>query len=106
LWGHELRWARTNFTLAPAGYFFSFLMYALPFALVYALAVRSTLALALFLLVAALRFGLHAIARTTFGNGQRDEPWLVPLRDLLSLSVWAASLVTRTVQWRGARHRM
>ncbi len=30
LWSHELRWARTNFALAPAGYAFSFLIYALP----------------------------------------------------------------------------
>ncbi len=35
LWSHEVRWARTNLVLAPAGYAFSFLMYALPSALLY-----------------------------------------------------------------------
>jgi ceramide glucosyltransferase len=106
LWEHELRWARTNFTMAPAGYVFSFLMYAMPFAALYALAARSAAAAALLLLVAALRYALHYAARATFANARRDEPWLVPLRDLFSLGVWGASLVTRTVSWRGARHRM
>lgn len=35
LWAHELRWARTEFEVAQAGYAFSFLIYALPMALIY-----------------------------------------------------------------------
>ncbi|HTA38080.1 MAG TPA: glycosyltransferase, partial [Candidatus Acidoferrales bacterium] len=106
LWQREVRWARTNFRLATAGHVFSFLMYALPFAVLYAVVAHDALAYGLLLLVAALRFSLHETARKTFGNGRRDEPWLIPPRDLFSLAVWAASLVTRTVSWRGARHRM
>jgi ceramide glucosyltransferase len=106
LWHREVRWARTNFRLATAGHIFSFLMYALPFAFVYAVLARDALAYGLLLLVAALRLSLHEAARKTLGNSRRDEPWLIPLRDLFSLAVWAASLVTRTVRWRGARHRM
>jgi ceramide glucosyltransferase len=106
LWAHELRWSRTNFRLTPAGHVFSFLMYTLPFAVAYALIARTPLALGLLVLVAALRLGVHVCARSMFGNTQRDEQWLIPLRDLISLAVWAASLVTRNVRWRGNRHRM
>ena len=106
LWHREVRWARTNFRLAPAGHIFSFLMYALPFAFLYAVLAHDALAYGLLLLVGALRLSLHEAARAAFGNGRRDEPWLIPPRDLFSLAVWAASLVTRTVKWRGAHHRM
>ncbi len=106
LWLREVRWARTNFTLAPVGHVFSFLMYALPLAFAYAVLAHDPLAYGVLLLVAALRLRLHEMARNAFGNGRRDEPWLIPPRDLFSLAVWAASLVTRTVRWRGARHRM
>lgn len=106
LWNREVRWARTNFKLAPAGHVFSFLMYALPFAFVYAMLAHDAVAYGLLVLVAALRLSLHAAARAAFGNGRRDEPWLVPPRDLFSVAVWAASLVIRTVRWRGAHHRM
>jgi ceramide glucosyltransferase len=106
LWLREVRWARTNFRLAPAGHIFSFLMYGLPFAAVYAVLAHDAVAYALLLVVAALRLSLHEMARAAFGNGRRDEPWLIPARDLFSLVIWGASLVTRSVQWRGERHRM
>jgi ceramide glucosyltransferase len=106
LWHRELRWARTNFHLAPAGHVFSFLMYALPFAVIYAILAHTPVAVALLILVTVLRFGLHEVARSAFADARREEPWLIPLRDVLSLAVWAASLVTRNVRWRGARHRM
>lgn len=106
LWQREVRWARTNFRLAPAGHIFSFLMYALPFAFAYAVLAHDALAYGLLLLVAALRLSLHETARNAFGSGRPDEPWLIPARDLFSVAVWAASLFTRTVRWRGARHRM
>jgi ceramide glucosyltransferase len=106
LWTREVRWARTNFKLAPAGHIFSFLMYALPFAFIYAAIAQNAIAYGLLLLVAALRLALHETARATLGNGRKDDALLVPARDLFSLAVWAASLVTKTVNWRGARYRM
>jgi ceramide glucosyltransferase len=106
LWHREVRWARTNFRITPVAHVFSVVMYALPLAFLYAVLAHDALAYAVLLLVAALRLSLHEAARTAFGNGRRDEPWLIPSRDLFSLAVWAASLVTRTVRWRGARHRM
>ncbi len=65
LWSHELRWARTNLALAPTGYAFSFLMYALPLALLY-VAVSRNLAwgLPLLAVVLLLRLRLHYLARS------------------------------------------
>jgi ceramide glucosyltransferase len=103
LWSHELRWARTNFGLAPAGYAFSFLMYALPFALLY-LGVSRNLALGLPLLgvVIALRLLLHYLSRTALSVTRATDFWLIPFRDFLSLAVWVVSLFGRRVSWRGA----
>jgi hypothetical protein len=106
LWPHELRWSRTNFRLTPVAHLFTFLMYAMPFAILYAILAHTPLAIGLLLLVAALRYGIHVQSREIFEKAQRDQPWLIPLRDCLSLAVWAAGLVTRTVNWRGSNHRM
>src|SRR5579862_2269732 len=103
LWSHELRWARTNFALAPAGYAFSFLMYALPFAILY-LAVSANLALGLPLLavVLGLRLLLHYLAREALRVTRAADVLLIPLRDFLSLAVWFVSLFGKRVTWRGA----
>jgi ceramide glucosyltransferase len=106
LWPHELRWARTNLALAPAGYAFSFLIYALPFALMY-LAVSRNLAwgLPLLALVLLLRFSLHYLARSALGVARPDDALLIPLRDFLSLAVWCASFFSSTVRWRTRTYR-
>ncbi|HEY1867433.1 MAG TPA: bacteriohopanetetrol glucosamine biosynthesis glycosyltransferase HpnI [Candidatus Cybelea sp.] len=103
LWSHELRWARTNFALAPAGYAFSFLMYALPFAILY-LAASENFAWGVPLVasVVALRLLEHYLARTALNVHRAADVWLIPLRDILSLAVWFVSLFGRRVQWRGA----
>jgi ceramide glucosyltransferase len=103
LWSHELRWARTNFALAPAGYAFSFLMYALPFAILY-VAVSGNLALGLPLLaiVLGLRVLLHYLAREALNVRRATDVLLIPLRDFLSLAVWFVSLFGKRVKWRGA----
>jgi ceramide glucosyltransferase len=104
LWAHELRWARTNFALAPVGYAFSFLMYALPFALLYLAVSRNLLwGLPLLAVVAGLRVAVHYMARTALRVTRRDDVWLVPLRDFMSLAVWFASLFGRHVIWRDKR---
>ena len=101
LWLHELRWARTNLALAPAGYLFSFLTYALPFALLY-LAVSRNLAwgIPLLVVVAALRVAVHCLARTALRVRRSGDLALVVPRDFLSLAEWVASLLGRAVRWR------
>ncbi len=104
LWSHELRWARTNFSLAPAGYVFSAVMYAFPIALLYEAIVRNVAGALLLTAIAALRLALHYAARRGFGSGAPDRPWLFPIRDAFSLMVWAASLAGRRVRWRGGTY--
>ncbi len=105
LWSQELRWGRTHFALAPGGYAFSFLMYALPLALFY-LAVSRNLSVGVPLLAAvlALRLALHYLARAALRVAAPDDAALIPLRDFLSLAVWAVSLVGRAVTWRGRQY--
>jgi ceramide glucosyltransferase len=101
LWSHERRWARTNLTLAPAGYIFSFVMYAPPLALLYLILSQNlTWGIPLLAIAVALRFTLHYAARHAFAITHPAAPWLIPLRDCLSLAEWAASLFNRTVHWR------
>jgi ceramide glucosyltransferase len=101
LCSHELRWARTNFALAPAGYSFSFLIYALPLTLIY-LTVSRNLAwgVPLLAVVAALRLSLHYLARRALRVSRRADLKLIPVRDFLSLGIWFASLFGRKVRWR------
>ncbi len=101
LWLHELRWARTNLALAPAGYLFSFVTYALPFALLYLAASRNLAwGLSLLAVVAALRVAVHYLARWALRIRRPDDVWLIPARDFLSLAEWIASLLGRAVRWR------
>lgn len=105
LWSHELRWGRTNFALAPAGYAFSFLTYGLPLALIYFAVSRNVaLGLPLLTVVLGLRVTLHYLARWALKVSRRDDLVLVPLRDFLSLGTWAVSLAGRAVSWRGKRY--
>jgi ceramide glucosyltransferase len=102
LWEHELRWARTNFALAPVGYAFSFLTYALPLAVIYLAASRNLAwGVPLAAIVLLLRIALHFLARAALGVSRPNDLWLVPVRDFLSFAVWLASLFGRSVTWRG-----
>jgi ceramide glucosyltransferase len=101
LWLHELRWARTNLALAPAGYLFSFVTYALPFALIY-LAASRNLAWGIPLLagVVGLRLAVHYLARWALCVRRTGDLALIAPRDFLSLAEWVASLLGRAVRWR------
>jgi ceramide glucosyltransferase len=107
LLSHELRWARTQLSLAPAGHCFSFLMYGLPLALIY-FAVSRNIAWGLPVVTIAifLRLLLHVLARGALDAEGPDDLWLIPFRDFLSLGVWAVSLLGRTVLWRDRRYRV
>jgi ceramide glucosyltransferase len=101
LWSRELRWARTDFELAKGGYLFSFLIYALPLALIYLAVSRNLLwGLPLLAIVCALRYAVHRLARKALDITGPDDVALVPLRDFWSLCLWAASLVVPRRRFR------
>ena len=104
LFRHELRWARTVRSVQPLGYTFSFLTNAIPLALI--LVLVSGLAPAAWAVLAfavGLRVTLHNVVRTSIGIRGAAMPWLVPVRDILSFTVWAGSFFGRDVHWREQR---
>ncbi|MFN2461120.1 MAG: bacteriohopanetetrol glucosamine biosynthesis glycosyltransferase HpnI [Candidatus Velthaea sp.] len=100
---HELRWARTNRMLRPAGYALLFLTYPIPLAVLYAAVSRRPHAAAVLAAAFALRFALARAARRTFGVRGARAAWLVPVRDVLGLALWAGAYATRDVRWRAER---
>jgi ceramide glucosyltransferase len=106
LWEHELRWARTMRAARPWGYSFSFITFALPLAIAYALVSPGIMSVALLGLSAVLRLALHYATRSAFRIRCADSALLIPLRDALSLAVWATHFFGRHVRWRGASYRV
>ena len=101
LWSHELRWARTSRAARPWGYMGYFITFVWPPALVYLLVAGSTtLGLAILGAAVALRVASHYASRAGLRARGRDSLWLVPLRDVMGLAVWACSFFGRGVRWR------
>lgn len=97
---HELRWLRTIRALRPLGYGFSFVTFGVPVAALGAvLAGGAGPTIAMLAVTAIARILLHLSVRKTAGSPMLQLA-VLPLRDLLSLSLWAWSFVTRGVQWR------
>lgn len=98
---HELRWARTIFTVDPVGYIASGFTHALPLALIGA-ALRGFDALGLAAILGALACRLFLKYRLTreFDLPNPDYALLVA-RDILSFIVYFASFWSTRVSWRG-----
>ena len=106
LWRQEMRWARTIRAVDPAGYAGQLLTFPVPLALLGMLPGGPTAAAigvtgAALLVRAAQKYRIDAASGTTSG-----PLWLLPLRDTISLAVWAGCYFVRSVDWRGARHRL
>jgi ceramide glucosyltransferase len=98
---HELRWARTIFTVDPIGYIGSGFTHALPLALLGA-ALRGFDAPGLAAIVGALACRLFLKYRLTreFDLPNPDYALLVA-RDFLSFILYFASFWSTRVSWRG-----
>jgi len=109
LWQHELRWARTIWSIDPIGYAGSMITYAFPWALIATLlaAASDLFAPALGITFAALacRMALLRAVEREYGLPPQDY-WLVPVRDLLSFAVFVCSFLGREVSWKGHRYRL
>jgi ceramide glucosyltransferase len=104
LLAHELRWARVVRSVRPLGWTFSGLTHALPLALAYCIASTfSPVSTVMLGLALSLRIAVHTLVPSCLGVPARRAPWLIPLRDALSLVVWALSFLGSTVEWRGQR---
>lgn len=101
---HELRWARTMRSAQPLGFASSFVTDAVPLALLADLCLDLGMLGDIFVALAVLlRVALHYAARAKLGLAEPATPWLLPLRDLLTAGIRAASFFGREVQWRNSR---
>lgn len=102
LFAHELRWGRTIQSLAPIGFALSSLQYPLFWgALTATLAAFQPWALVLFVGVWLVRSAAMLGIDKALGLATAVPIWLLPLRDLLSVTVILASYGGREVAWRG-----
>jgi ceramide glucosyltransferase len=108
-WAHQLRWARGVRDARAGGYLGLAFTFGTLWALLAVAANRGSLwaysALAVTLL---LRF---AVAVVVGWNVLRERQlfrhaWLIPLRDLVAIAVWIASLAGHVVIWRGERYQL
>lgn len=104
LWRHELRWAATVRSVAPAGYAGSFIAVPFPLALA-ALPFHPLPALA----AVALAFAVRLFTKKLVDRHAKvisASFWMLPLRDILSLAIFIASFFIRSVDWRGTALNM
>lgn len=102
-WDREVRWGRCALASQPLGHVLYAITFSTPLAVLALLACRLApvgwVALAGAL---ALRWAVAAgVARATGDRATLRALPLLPLRDALSAAVWAASLASRRVVWRG-----
>ena len=116
MWHHEIRWARTIRTLAPAAFAASAIQYPIFWGLL-TLLLSGGAAWSVGLLGAAWVAravgvaGLDRILRSCASvRPDPTPPWLLPLRDVLSIIEILASFAGNHVVWRGQAfstgHRM
>jgi ceramide glucosyltransferase len=102
LWWHELRWGRTIRALLPGPYAASALQYPIFWAMASVL-LAAAAPWSVVVLVASwtARAGTARAIDRVLGLGVHAPIWLMPLRDVLSMAVLAASFAGSGVRWRG-----
>ncbi|KPF75263.1 hypothetical protein IP88_07235 [alpha proteobacterium AAP81b] len=98
---HELRWNLTLRRLDPGGFIGFALVNPLPFALLALAAAPGAASAALALAALAARATVAVTVNRLTGT-RPGGLWWLPLRDLLSLALIAASYTRRNAAWRGS----
>jgi ceramide glucosyltransferase len=101
-WAREVRWSRGIRAAGPSRYLGMIITFSLPLALATA-AFGHVTYLAWIATPAVLGVRWLVAWRSAVLLGQRERRYLawLPVRDLLSLAVWAVGLFGRRVHWRG-----
>jgi ceramide glucosyltransferase len=103
---HQLRWLRTVRDARPGGYAGLVVTYGFAWAFTNVIASGlSPLSLWLLALSLFLRLGLAMTVGAEVLSDHQVLPslWLLPLRDLLAIGLWAAGFAGNTIVWRGER---
>jgi len=106
---HQLRWSRTVRGTRYWGFASLIFTFALPWAiLAVLLSEGQPWAWRLAFLALCLRLAVAMVVGTRVLEDKNclRSAWLIPLRDILAVFVWAASLVGNTIAWRGDRFRL
>ena len=106
---HQLRWARGVRDARASGYLGLVFTFGLLWSLLALAASRgalwawSALAVTMF-----LRFAVALVVGQSVLRDRRilEYAWLIPLRDLVAVAIWFASLGGHTVTWRGDRFHL
>jgi ceramide glucosyltransferase len=102
LFHHQLRWARTQRTFRPSGYFGTLVTYGTVWALLGLVAFWPS---SLMRTLALVTLGLRLLSTTAISGVFLKASltlralWVVPFTDVLSFIVWCASLRGNTVRW-------
>lgn len=103
-WHHQLRWARTVRDSRRSGYLGLIFTFGLPWALLTViLAHGARWAWGLLAATVALRV-VQAVTTGRLCLQDRQIVrllWLLPVRDLIAVVIWLASLLGHTIRWRG-----
>jgi ceramide glucosyltransferase len=103
---HQLRWLRTVRDARPGGYAGLVVTYGFAWSLINVIASGlSPLSLWLLALSFFLRLGLAMTVGAEVLSDHQVLPslWMLPLRDLLAIGLWAAGFAGNTIVWRGER---
>lgn len=106
---HQLRWARGVRDARRSGYLGQAFTFGIFWALLALLASRAALwAWATLATTLLLRCAIALVVGKTILHDRQiaKNLWLIPLRDLLAVAIWIASLAGNTVTWRGEHFRL
>ncbi len=105
----QLRWAVTCRVCQPVGYFFSVLSHGVSLAFLNFL-LNCHAGLSFFLLVVniGIRYFTSYVINSKYLRNREVSPilWILPLKDLFSTFVWAASFFVKKVYWAGNYFRV
>jgi ceramide glucosyltransferase len=112
VWQHQLRWARTIRVCRPVAYFFSILSNATFWPLLWLMVSPGLsktfcpplVAAACLLIRIVLAQNLQR--RLASSRGRAAPPWLVPVKDLLQVMVWAGAFMGNKIIWRGEQLKL
>ena len=108
-WDHQTRWARSTRDSRKLGYLGLGVTYCVPWAI--ATVFASGASLWSFTLLTMALLARISVALVVGVGLMRDDQvlrdlWLLPVRDVFGLAVWAWSFAGDTVVWRGERFRL